>query len=56
MTRWTQQCMASHQVELVPGTWLAELMGQPSIPVNSLHGQDQDVAKGWPPGSMPKTG
>jgi putative glutamine amidotransferase len=37
----------SHQVELVPGTWLAELMGQPSIPVNSLHGQGiKTLAKG----------
>ena len=35
----------SHQVELVPGSWLAELMGQPSIPVNSLHGQG---SRRWP--------
>ncbi|MGY3893357.1 gamma-glutamyl-gamma-aminobutyrate hydrolase family protein [Aeromonas enterica] len=34
-----EQYGESHQVELVPGSWFAELMGQPSIPVNSLHGQ-----------------
>jgi putative glutamine amidotransferase len=28
-----------HPVRLVPNTWLAELMGQEEIPVNSLHGQ-----------------
>jgi putative glutamine amidotransferase len=28
-----------HAVRLVPNTWLAELMGQEEIPVNSLHGQ-----------------
>ncbi|MFM4902267.1 gamma-glutamyl-gamma-aminobutyrate hydrolase family protein [Aeromonas hydrophila] len=40
----------SHQVELVPGSWLAELMGQPSIPVNSLHGQGiKTLAKGLEP-------
>ena len=46
-----EQYGESHQVELVPGTWLAELMGQPSIPVNSLHGQGiKTLARGWPPG------
>ena len=29
----------SHPITLVPGTWFAELMQQPTIPVNSLHGQ-----------------
>ena len=44
-----EQYGESHQVELVPGTWLAELMGQPSIPVNSLHGQGiKTLARGWP--------
>lgn len=40
----------SHQVALVPDSWLAELMGQPSIPVNSLHGQGiKTLAKGLVP-------
>ena len=45
-----EQYGESHQVELVPGTWLAELMGQPSIPANSLHGQGiKTLAKGLAP-------
>jgi putative glutamine amidotransferase len=47
----------SHQVELVPGSWLAELMGQPSIPVNSLHGRgSRRWPRGWSRWPMPKTG
>jgi gamma-glutamyl-gamma-aminobutyrate hydrolase PuuD len=47
--RWTISG-ESHQVELVPGSWLAELMGQPSIPVNSLHGPGiKTLAKGLEP-------
>lgn len=34
-----QQYAQAHSVQLVPDTWFAALMGQPSIPVNSLHGQ-----------------
>ena len=46
-----EQYGESHQVELVPGTWLAELMGQPSIPANSLHGQGiKTLAQGLAPG------
>nr|WP_241496610.1 gamma-glutamyl-gamma-aminobutyrate hydrolase family protein [Aeromonas caviae] len=49
--RWMSSMARSHQVELVPGTWLAELMGQPSIPVNSLHGRgSRRWPRGWPPG------
>ncbi|MCF3096359.1 gamma-glutamyl-gamma-aminobutyrate hydrolase family protein [Aeromonas australiensis] len=29
----------SHQIELLPGSWFAELMGEEQILVNSLHGQ-----------------
>ncbi len=29
----------SHQIELLAGSWFAELMGEARIPVNSLHGQ-----------------
>jgi putative glutamine amidotransferase len=29
----------SHPINLVPGTWFAELMEKDTIPVNSLHGQ-----------------
>lgn len=34
-----QQYADVHSVNLVPDTWFAALMGQPSIAVNSLHGQ-----------------
>ncbi|MGY3910454.1 gamma-glutamyl-gamma-aminobutyrate hydrolase family protein [Aeromonas piscicola] len=45
-----EQYGESHQVELVPGSWFAELMGQSSIPVNSLHGQGiKTLAKGLEP-------
>lgn len=33
------QYAATHEVELIPNTWLAELLQVPRIPVNSLHGQ-----------------
>ncbi len=33
------QYAESHSIDLVPGTWFAELMGTDSIKVNSLHGQ-----------------
>ena len=40
----------SHQVSLVPGSWFADLMGLPAIPVNSLHGQGiKTLAKGLEP-------
>ena len=29
----------SHPINLVPGSWLADLLQQPSITINSLHGQ-----------------
>jgi putative glutamine amidotransferase len=39
-----------HLVRLVPNTWLAELMGQAEIPVNSLHGQGiKTLGKGLQP-------
>lgn len=45
-----EQYGESHQVKLVPGSWFAALMGQPSIPVNSLHGQGiKTLAKGLEP-------
>ncbi|WP_429207673.1 gamma-glutamyl-gamma-aminobutyrate hydrolase family protein [Aeromonas veronii] len=34
-----EQYGPSHQIELLPGSWFAELMGAEQIPVNSLHGQ-----------------
>lgn len=37
-----EQYAESHAVRPVPGTWFAELMGQPEVPVNSLHGQALD--------------
>ena len=33
------QYAASHSVKLLQGSWFAELMQAPEIPVNSLHGQ-----------------
>ncbi len=40
----------SHQINLVPGSWLAKLMGQEQIPVNSLHGQGlKTLGKGLEP-------
>ena len=36
----------SHQVELVPGSWLAELMGQPSIRSTRCTARDQDAGQG----------
>lgn len=40
----------SHSVNLVPGSWFAELMGEERIPVNSLHGQGiKTLAKGLAP-------
>ena len=39
-----------HSVRLVPNTWLAALMGQVEIPVNSLHGQGiKTLGKGLQP-------
>ena len=39
-----------HPVRLVPNSWLAELMGQEEIPVNSLHGQGiKTLGKGLQP-------
>ncbi|MGL5774138.1 MAG: gamma-glutamyl-gamma-aminobutyrate hydrolase family protein [Aeromonas veronii] len=34
-----EQYGPSHQIELLPGSWFADLMGAEQIPVNSLHGQ-----------------
>lgn len=34
-----EQYADAHHVRLVPNTWLAQLLGQTEIPVNSLHGQ-----------------
>lgn len=34
-----EQYAEAHSIRLVPGTWLAELLGLEEIPVNSLHGQ-----------------
>lgn len=39
----TEQYADIHSVRLVPGTWLADLLGQEEIPVNSLHGQGINV-------------
>jgi len=45
-----QQYADAHPVQLVPGTWFANLMGQPSIAVNSLHGQGINIlGKGLQP-------
>ena len=38
-----EQYADRHSVRLVPGTWLAELLGQEQIAVNSLHGQGIDT-------------
>ncbi|MGL6152682.1 MAG: gamma-glutamyl-gamma-aminobutyrate hydrolase family protein [Aeromonas sobria] len=37
-----EQYGPSHQIELLPGSWFAELMGAERIAVNSLHGQGID--------------
>lgn len=37
-----EQYGPSHQIELLPGSWFAELMGTERIAVNSLHGQGID--------------
>jgi putative glutamine amidotransferase len=34
---------AVHQVRPVPGTWFADLLGEPAFAVNSLHGQGLDL-------------
>jgi putative glutamine amidotransferase len=45
-----QQYADVHSVQLVPGTWFADLMEQPSIAVNSLHGQGINIlGKGLQP-------
>jgi putative glutamine amidotransferase len=36
------QYAASHNVQALPGSWFAELMGAAAFPVNSLHGQALD--------------
>ncbi|KXU79836.1 gamma-glutamyl-gamma-aminobutyrate hydrolase family protein [Aeromonas enteropelogenes] len=37
-----EQYGESHPINLVPGSWFSQLMGEESIPVNSLHGQGID--------------
>jgi putative glutamine amidotransferase len=45
-----EQYAEAHSVRLVPNTWLADLMGQAEIPVNSLHGQGiKTLGKGLQP-------
>jgi putative glutamine amidotransferase len=45
-----EQYAEAHPINLVAGTWFADLMQQPSIPVNSLHGQGiKTLGKGLQP-------